>query len=154
MFRHTLLTAVSLVLLSSHAWADTSVKEISLDVPRESPTGVPYRLVFAHGNKAHVATTTGDAENLLGKTVAKQLKGKVDFKKQQLVAVVWKTTGHPDSRATFVIQGDKRKAVSFKVERIQKKGPVPQLFMAHIAFFLVDRNLDVNTHIAVTHVAQ
>jgi hypothetical protein len=90
-----------------------------------------------------VASDEEETTKLLGKAIAKQIAGKIDFAKEKLVHVAWGSSGPPFGTLQYGIKEDKEgKAITFYIQepKVAVRG---QAFRIGNDFFAVPKKSQV-----------
>ena len=130
MFRATSVAVITLAVFSNNASAEDPVVKTE-PVRKITVTVEPLAAATLPGKPG--VTVVSDENGLkesFGKDIAKQLSGKIDFAKEDLVHVSWGSSGPPFGKLRYEIKdGKDGKAMTFFVK-------VPQTFVAGQAYRL------------------
>lgn len=141
--QHATLHVATLAFLAAQAWAADQAAPIKQeDVIRKLE--VKVNLAGAKAKPGvRVASDEQELTKLLGEATAKQFTGKIDFTKENLVHVVWGSSGPPFGKLRYEIKDEKAdKVITFfvKVPQTLVQG---QAYRLGNDFFAVPKNSKV-----------
>ena len=137
---------VALVVLASAAWAaDPAAPAKKKEPIRKLTVGVDPIVASEWSAKPGVRVLSNQKEIVkwLGKAIAKQVEGRIDFAKENLVHVAWGSSGPPFGKLQYQIKDEKKeRVITFYVQ--EPKATVRgEAFRLGNDFFAVPKKVQV-----------